>query len=315
VSVAIGTLVLPIGLVATGLRVFPPHDDLPALLASFIPYGTVAYAVSLVMFGIALLRARRRAVLGMLTGIVAVLLGVHLGWLAPFFVADRRPTVTTPFTVMSLNLKGEQASPEQVVAHTRLADIVVLLEVTPAAVRGLRAAGIGDTLHFDAGSPPAGSTGSMIYSRFALHDAEPLPPTSFQQWSATADVPQIGSIRIIAAHPCNPFCGPGRWPAEQLVLQQAVAARLGGPLVVAGDFNAVDDHGAIRALNTIGLKSATDVAGAGWLPTYPANTWLPPLICIDHVMVDSQLTATAVNRFRVDGTDHLGLLATLAGTS
>jgi endonuclease/exonuclease/phosphatase (EEP) superfamily protein YafD len=98
------------------------------------------------------------------------------------------------------------------------------------------------------------------------------------------------------------------------VLAQAAAAHPERPMIMAGDFNAVDDHGPMLALRRLGLKSATDVAGAGWLPTWPANRTIPPLIPIDHVMISAQLTATSVRPFAVDGTDHLGLITTLAGT-
>ena len=67
----------------------------------------------------------------------------------------------------------------------------------------------------------------------------------------------------------------------------------GRPLIVAGDFNAVDDHGPMRALTHDGLESATDIVGAGWLPTYPANRRFPPLIPIDHVLVNKLLTASS----------------------
>ena len=71
----------------------------------------------------------------------------------------------------------------------------------------------------------------------------------------------------------------------------------------------------MMALYRGGLKSATDVAGGGWLPTYPANSRVPPLLPIDHVLINDRLTATEVGTFRLRGTDHLGLQVTLAGTS
>ena len=58
----------------------------------------------------------------------------------------------------------------------------------------------------------------------------------------------------------------------------------------------------------------TATIGAGWMPTYPARRRLPPLLPIDNVLVNDRLTATSVTSFRVRRTDHLGLLATLAGT-
>jgi endonuclease/exonuclease/phosphatase (EEP) superfamily protein YafD len=84
--------------------------------------------------------------------------------------------------------------------------------------------------------------------------------------------------------------------------------------VLAGDFNAVSDHGPMQALRRAGLKSATDVAGAGWLPTYPANRPIPPLLPIDHVLINDDLTATSVTSLPVSGSDHRGLFVTLAGT-
>ena len=121
-------------------------------------------------------------------------------------------------------------------------------------------------------------------------------------------------MRLFAVHPCNPYCGGGRWHAEHEVVRDAVAAHGSGPLVVAGDFNAVAEQGPMRQLHRLGLRSATDLTGGGWLPTYPAGGRLPPLLPIDHVLVNDRLTATSVAAFTVPGTDHRGLLASLAGT-
>jgi endonuclease/exonuclease/phosphatase (EEP) superfamily protein YafD len=116
----------------------------------------------------------------------------------------------------------------------------------------------------------------------------------------------------MAVHPCNPYCGHGLWASEHAALASVAAADLGQPLVLAGDFNAVDDHGPMLDLRRLGLRSATDLVGAGWLPTYPANRAFPPLLPIDHVLLDDQLTATSIRRVRVAGTDHLGLLTAIA---
>jgi endonuclease/exonuclease/phosphatase (EEP) superfamily protein YafD len=97
------------------------------------------------------------------------------------------------------------------------------------------------------------------------------------------------------------------------VLREAVLQNLGQPPVVAGDFNAVNDHGPMQALRRAGLKSAADVAGAGWLPTYPANRPIPPLLPIDHVLINEDLTATSVTSFALSGSDHRRRLTTLAG--
>lgn len=311
--VGIGVLVLPIGLVATALRVFSPTANITALLASFTAYGTVAYTVSLLFFGIALVRARRRRVLAVLSAASIGLLACHIVWLAPFFVPDHRPATTPPFTVMSLNMLGGSADSGQVFRQAGTADVVVLLESTPNALRRLEALGWNQRFPYAVGNPGKTSTGSSIYSRFPLSDKFRLPATTFEQRAATATIPGVGQVRIMAVHPCNPFCGGSKWSAEHDLIRSTAAANMALPLMVAGDFNAVDDHLPLRQLRSDGLESATDITGAGWLPTYPANRLVPPMIPIDHILLNSRLTATSISTFEVSGTDHLGLMATIAG--
>lgn len=309
-----GLLAIP-GLIATFLRVVPPNDDPTALVAAFISYGVFGYALALACFGIALVLSRRKVALAAVTALLLGLLVLHLSWLAPLFVPDDRPATTRSFTVFSLNLYHGLADSQEVARQAAGADVVILAEATPRALLALKALG------WDAQFPYSVSDSeddvaeyTAIYSRFPLSDSASLTPRSFQQYVTTAKVPELGAVRIIAAHPCNPYCGDGRWAAEHAVLRAAVRSNLDGPLLVAGDLNAVHDHGPIRALVRDGLTSATDILGAGWLATYPANRTLPPLLPIDHVMINDTLTATSISTVKISRTDHLGLIATIAGT-
>lgn len=309
-----GLLAIP-GLIATLLRLVPPSDDPTALVAAFISYGVFGYALAFACFSIALVVSRRKVALAAVTAVVLGLLVLHLSWLAPLFVPDDRPATTRSFTVFSLNLYHGLADSEEVAIQATRADVVIFAEATPQALLALKAFG------WDAQFPYSVSDfeddadeNTAIYSRFPLIDSAPLTPTSFQQYVTTAKVPELGAVRIIAAHPCNPYCGEGRWATEHAVLRAAVRSNLDEPLLVAGDLNAVQDHGPIRALVRDGLTSATDIVGAGWLPTYPANRRLPPLLPIDHVMVNDRLTATLISTVEISRTDHLGLIAAIAGT-
>lgn len=305
-------LLVPAG-TSTVLRVLPPRDDATALVASFIAYGVVGYVAALLLLVVALVRARRRLALGGLCLVVVALTALHLSWLGPFFVRDHRPAVTPTFTIMSLNLYGGHADPDQVDRVADQADVVVLVETTPQALAALQRRGWDQRYPYAVGDVRSGAASdTTIYSRFPL-DPGTLVNTSFQQWLTTVHIPRVGDVRLLAAHPCNPYCGSGRWASEHDTVNRVAQANLDQPLVVAGDFNAVDDHGPMLALRRLGLKSATDVAGAGWLPTWPANRGYPPLLPIDHVMINDRLTATTVATFAVADTDHRGLLATLAG--
>ncbi len=311
-AIAGGITLLP-GLVAVVLRVFPPSDDATALLASFIPYGLVVTAVALGCFLLA--AAARRSPLALIAAALAVaLLALQLSWRVPDFVADGRPTTTRPFTLMSLNLYDGEADPAEVWAYAQQADVVILVEAKPGVLRALAELGLRERFAYALGDADTAVSDTAVFSRFPLTRST-LIRLSFQQWRTDVTVPEIGELTLFAVHPCNPYCGRQRWYDEHITLNQRVADAGDGPIVMAGDFNAIDDHGPMQQLRRQGMRSATDVAGAGWLPTWPANKVIPPMIPIDHVMISPQLTATSVRAFSVAGTDHRGLLTTLAGTS
>jgi endonuclease/exonuclease/phosphatase (EEP) superfamily protein YafD len=201
---------------------------------------------------------------------------------------------------------------KEVAERAAQADVVILVETTPAALTALQPFGWDERFRYSVGAPKGDFADTAVYSRFPLSRSTLIGGTTFQQWVTTVHVSNVGGIRLIAVHPCNPFCDGDRWTAEHQMLREAVIDNLDQRLVVVGDFNAVDDHGPMQALQRVGLKSATDVAGAGWLPTYPANRPIPPLLPIDHVLITKDLTATSVTSFAVSGSDHRGLLTTLA---
>lgn len=310
--VTIGLLAVFPGIAAALLYIFPPTDDNAALAASFIPYAIVADLIAMITFGIALIRARQRIALAVLTGLSALLLILQLIWIAPVFIASPRPVRTQPFTVASLNMKVGSADLDQLRAVAQQVDILILVEVTPQAYPKVRQALSG---RFGDVVPDNGAAGneSMILSRFPLRNARELKSV-MPQWSATAEVPGIGAVNLIAAHPCNPFCGGDKWALEHRQLLRRAEKLNGRPEVIAGDFNAIDEHGPMRRFAKHGFVSAADIVGSGWQPTYPANSIIPPLIGIDHVLVNDKLTVTSLRTFRVDRTDHLGLIARIAGT-
>jgi endonuclease/exonuclease/phosphatase (EEP) superfamily protein YafD len=301
-------------LATTVMRLLPPTDDATALAASFIAYGVIPYAIALLCMLVALIRARRRLALAILTGIVALLTALHLAWLGPLFVTDQRTARTPPFTVMSLNMHVGSADPAKVADMANRADIVILVEVTPAALRALEGKAWDKRFPYSVGSSENGVGGTAVYSRFRLSSAELIGPTEFQQWAVMVEVPGIGPVRLLAVHPCNPYCGGGRWHGDHQLIRDAIVEEQVAPMIVAGDFNAVEDHGPMQQLRHLGLRSASDVVGAGWQPTFPADRRIPPVLPIDHVLVNHRLTATSVTTFEVRRTDHRGLLVTLAGT-
>jgi len=316
--VVLGLLSLIPAAVATGLRTFPPTDALPALLASFVPYGLVFWLPATLFLTIAAVRARRsrafaRVSLLLLALVTIVGLLASAAWEAPAFLPNGGAAGTESVTVVSLNVRHGGADPEATAAGTVSADVVMFVEATPDWVQSLPESFRHEFPHA-VGAPLQYDNGSVIFSRYPITSSEALPASSFQQWSAIVDTPQLGPLRMVSVHPCNPYCGPGLWTAEHTELRNWLERQDDLATVVAGDFNAVDDHGPMRTLYAEGWRSAADLAGAGFIRTYPANRRIPPLIGIDHVLLNSKLTATSFETFNVPGTDHLGVRAVITGS-
>ena len=238
-----------------------------ALVSSFIGYGVIGWVVDSGCLLIATLRARRRRVLALVTAVAVAGLGLQLSWIAPSFVADRRAPTGPSFTVMSLNMYMGAADPRKVAERAQQADIVVLLEITPAAAGSLRAVGLDDRFPYRVGDGREGISGSAVYSRYPIRALTELR-TSYQQWVTVVDVPEVGPVTVIAAHPCNPFCGAAKWQRESEQVREQAVLHMDGPTVVAGDFNAVDDH--------LPMPSSYVTPGTPAPATWPGRVWSPP---------------------------------------
>jgi endonuclease/exonuclease/phosphatase (EEP) superfamily protein YafD len=84
-----------------------------------------------------------------------------------------------------------------------------------------------------------------------------------------------------------------------------------GCVIVAADVNSTTDMRPFRALLRNGYRDGAEQSGAGFKPTYPGNSRLPPLIVIDHVLTHN-CTATSLRTLKVPGSDHRGLVVTIA---
>jgi endonuclease/exonuclease/phosphatase (EEP) superfamily protein YafD len=79
-------------------------------------------------------------------------------------------------------------------------------------------------------------------------------------------------------------------------------------VIVAGDFNATVDMKPFRRLLHNGFRDAAEQSGAGLVATYPADSAIPPLIGIDHILTFNS-TARDARSVRIPGSDHLGVMA------
>jgi endonuclease/exonuclease/phosphatase family metal-dependent hydrolase len=309
-----------LGLVTLTLTVFPElqaqHQWL-ALAASFGPYGWFAWLGATVL---TLAGARGR--LRLLAAPLALGLAWHIGVLTPYLqTADTvAATPANTLRILELNLRFGLADLDQLSAEVSAAnvDVVVLEEVTRSNAKTFAGKAWRKLLPYQLGTAGADrdgargigdARGTMVLSRHPASSLATADGTRFSNLSARIDLPGH-PFTLVAAHPVNPGYGVEGWLDDSDAVARLALAHDEGPLVVAGDLNATAEHLTVRELMAKAGLSDT-ATGRGWHPTYPADTWFPPLIQIDRMLVSRQFRTVDFRTVRVAGTDHLGLLVTL----
>lgn len=256
---------------------------------------------------------RRRAVLVlvMLAGWVPVVLlaaPTLSGMVAPRPAGDGQE-----FTLLTQNLWYQHPDPAEMAAATlaRGADVMVLVEYTPAHRAALLEAGMGEAYPHLWEEPGDLGGGLAIASTFPLERVERLPT-----WSGAVRVElrlDDGTITLYGAHPVAPSdrYGLRRWVEDHRTLSASVR---GAPasVVVAGDLNATTGHRRLRKLMDVGgLVDAQDASGTGFGATWPANGWVPPVMRLDRVLVGEEVGVVSVELLDAAGSDHRGVEARL----
>lgn len=155
-----------------------------------------------------------------------------------------------------------------------------------------------------------GPRGSVILSRFPLRATAGIPATMGMP-AAVADV-RGHSVRLQLAHPMPPLPGQvDRWRAELDAVRDAAAADTRTPTVLAGDFNAGQDHAAFRRILDTGLRDAARLAGSPRAPTWPSPTTPGFGTQIDHVLVSEDFTVHDARFLGIAGSDHRAVVVGL----
>lgn len=229
------------------------------------------------------------------------------------------------FRVLTSNVEFGHATDALVDAVRReKPDLVFVQECEYTCDATLREA-LGTDYPHRAAQVAAGSAGSVVLSRSPLTSADGVPGT-MEMPGAVADV-RGHAVRLQLAHPMPPL--PGRtdqWREELGELRDFAAENAGTtensesprnsensgdtrtPLILAGDFNASQDHAAFRRILDTGLRDATRLTGHDRTPSWPARTAPTLGVQIDHVLLSADFSARAARFLDLPGTDHRALL-------
>ena len=319
-------VMLPVlGLLA--LRLLPLGHANGALvpeLVSFVPLALVPSAACLILA--CLWRRRVLAVVCALA--LATNAWWHAGYLVPgdrvsaqagAAVAASASTGDASARIMTLNTLNGRASAKQIVQVVREqhVEVLCLQELTDGMVADLEAAGIDDVLPYHVVSTGASSISNG--GRNGIWTAAPEDNVSrnllpIETSSMPAANIQIGSrtVRIVSVHPNSPTRGAQDLWNEGL----SIIGSLSGydhAYLIMGDFNSTWDHARFRDLLGTAFVDASQQSGEGFHMTYPANSALPSLIEIDHIVYarNSGITVSSLQTVEIAGTDHKALLGTL----
>lgn len=301
--------------------------ELVALAPAGLPLALVAVLALAGTLGVARLAATRSTrtaglVLALVPALALALL--HGWWLAPRWTGSPAAADGPRMVVMAQNLEqGDPAALVDELARHRV-DVLVLTDVGDEQVAGLVAAGVATTLPYSTlDDPGVGAAGTLVWSRWPI-TSDVLVSDGGDTRMVGLAVPGVGEVGLVAAHPTPPYQAGGRaWAADWARLVADVRATYGeqveGPVVVAGDLNATLDHAPVRELERIGFRDAGEQVGAGLAPTWPAGGRQsrlgiapPPFVALDHVLTAPGLVAVDQVLTGAAGSDHLGVVATLA---
>jgi endonuclease/exonuclease/phosphatase (EEP) superfamily protein YafD len=274
----------------------------PQLLA-FLPWLLVPTGLGLA------LTLRGRWLPGAVWGVA--LLGL-LAWHIEPYGKDRTLTGTpvAGLRVLSANVEFGRAADALVPVVRAEHPAVVFVAECEEHCRATLLEEVGAAYPYHQAVAASGSRGSLILSTYALRGTEGVPGTMGMP-GAIADV-RGHPVHLQLAHPVPPLPGQvALWRRELSRLRAFAAADPHTPTILAGDFNASQDHAAFRRILDTGLQDAARLT-ADRTPTWPARTTPALGVQIDHILVSAdRFAATRVRFPHLSGTDHRAVLAHL----
>lgn len=311
---ALAIAAMALSVVALVVRALPLSNILSLVLAVGAPYVPLA-----ALAGLVLAASSRRVALSTIAAAVLVsAIAVQVPW---YYLGRPAPAgAHTDIRVLSANLrKGRVDARSFVHLATEQADVITASEVTPENIHQFSEEGLDAAFPYSVLLPAPDAGGIALWSRFPLAPVTPTPHPHTTFAAARVEVPGAQFEPLMASvHVISPlafdFSAFDAWRSGIAATEANLTnfADAAGPaaVIVAGDFNSTPDMRQFRDLLTDGYGDAVDQTGAGFAPTFPAGSWHPPLITIDHVLTRNA-SASSVKTVSIVGSDHRALLATV----
>ncbi|WP_413808347.1 endonuclease/exonuclease/phosphatase family protein [Streptomyces sp. OE57] len=225
---------------------------------------------------------------------------------------EPRGPVLARLRVMTANLEFGQAREGLLSALRReRPDLVAVQECDTRCAAALDSAAVRRAYPYrSVALGDSAAAGSAILSRHPLTRAEGVRGTLRMPGAVVRVAGQ--RLRMQVAHPMPPT--PGQldlWRTELGRLRAHADGRGGEPTLIAGDFNATQDHAAFRAVLDTGLRDSARATGESRTPSWPSATTPFLGAQIDHVLVSRGLRPRTARFLDLPHTDHRALLVEL----
>ncbi|KJC63838.1 endonuclease/exonuclease/phosphatase family protein [Agreia bicolorata] len=184
-------------------------------------------------------------------------------------------------------------------------DVVVLQEVTPEVLTELGRSDLWTMYPYRMTAPEPLFHGAATFSKYPIDDGHSIDVGGSPMLLTDLQTPS-GTLRVINVHTVAPLTTQDArsWAGQFPDLAKMVSTSP-YPIVLAGDFNATLDHAPLDALVDGDVRDAFQEAGSGFGNTWPE--WggpLPPLMRLDHILVNDEIQVGSVVEEVSIGSDH-----------
>jgi endonuclease/exonuclease/phosphatase (EEP) superfamily protein YafD len=191
------------------------------------------------------------------------------------------------------------------------ADVIVFTEYTAQHQAALLASPVAERYPYRTDRAGPRGEGVAIWSAMPVEVVE-HPDTDSTSIDVTVSGPD-GAIRVVAVHFPTPLDDFASW-SHDLREAAEIGRSASGPTLLIGDFNASYWHPDFRSVLDAGFVDAHTATDAGFSTSWPTSWPIPPFVRLDHALTAGGLVATDVEDFDVAGSDHLGMIVTVAPT-
>jgi endonuclease/exonuclease/phosphatase (EEP) superfamily protein YafD len=189
------------------------------------------------------------------------------------------------------------------------ADVIVFSEYTPSHQSVLTASPLVARYPHRVERNGDRPTGVAVWSRWPLSD-NGLLTTYHSSYDVTVAGPD-GDVRMVAMHMVTPFDDLDGWQSD-LAIARAIGRTTDGPTLLIGDLNSSHWHPGFRQVLDAGFVDAHAATGSGFSTSWPIGRIVPAFVRLDHALTAGGLVSADVTDLDVPGSDHRGLLVSVA---